>query len=94
AYAMALQSSLVRAGDALPSERRVGEGEGDGEYLEIILSQQPRVIARLSAEPNAQVRLTGAELSAILRGKGIDSSLFTHVAGDKTVIEHLVAALR
>lgn len=93
AYAMALQSILVRAGDALPNEQFVVEVEVDGEYLEIILSQQPRVIARLSIEPDVQVRLTGTELSTILRGQGIAPSLFTHIAGNKVVIEYLVAAL-
>ena len=94
AYAMALQSILVRAGDTLPTERFVIELEVDSEYLEIVLSQQPKVIARLATEPDVQIKVTGADLSAILRGQGIETATFTQIAGNKNVIEYLVAALR
>ncbi len=93
AIAMALQSVLVRAGDALPAERLVVELEVDGEYVEIILDQRPTVTARLSTEPDARVRVSTPGISAVLLGESFDESVFTHVFGNEAATKHLVAAL-
>ena len=92
AIAMALQAVLVRAGDALPTERLVVELEVDGEYIEVVLDQRPTVIVRLSIEPDARVRVSMAGISAILSGQG-DDSTFTHLSGNEAATKHLVAAL-
>jgi len=93
AVAMALQSILVRAGDALPAERLVIELEVDGEYAEITLDQRPKVTARLSTEPDARMRTSTAGISAVLLGQPFDESTFTHVSGIETAMKHLIAAL-
>jgi hypothetical protein len=90
---MALQAVLVRAGDALPTERLVVELEVDGEYIEVVLDQRPTVTVRLSIEPDARVRISMAGISAVLSGQGIDDSTFTHVSGNEAATKHLVAAL-
>jgi DNA-binding HxlR family transcriptional regulator len=92
AIAMALQSVLVRAGDALPTERLVVELEVDGEYIEVVLDQRPTVTVRLSIEPDARVRVSAAGISAVLRGQG-DDSTFTHLSGNEAATKYLVAAL-
>jgi DNA-binding HxlR family transcriptional regulator len=93
AIAMALQAILVRAGDTLPAERRVVELEVDGEYVEIILDQRPTVTARLSTEPDARIRASTAEISAVLLGQFLGEPTFTHVSGNEAATQHLVAAL-
>jgi hypothetical protein len=93
AIAMALQAVLVRAGDALPTERLVVELEVDGEYIEVVLDQRPTVTVRLSIEPDARVRISLAGISAVLSGQGFDDSTFTHVSGNEAATKHLVAAL-
>lgn len=94
AIAMALQSVLVRAGEALPVERLVVELEVDGEYVEVILDQKPTVTARLSTAPDARVRASTTGISAILLGQAIDDSIFTHVTGDEVATRYLISALR
>lgn len=93
AMAVALQAVLVRAGDALPTERLVVELEVDGEYIEIVLDQRPTVTARLSTEPDARVRASAAGLSALLGGQAGADSILTHISGNETATKHLVAAL-
>ncbi len=92
AIAMALQSVLVRASD-LPAERLVIELEVDGEYVEIILSQRPTVIARISTQADARVEISTDGISAVLMGQSFDTSPFTHISGNKTAIQHLISAL-
>ena len=93
AIAMALQSILVLAGDALPAERLVVELEVDGEYVEVILDQRPTVTARLCTEPDARVQASGTGISAILLGQACGDATFTHVSGDEVATKHLVTAL-
>jgi DNA-binding HxlR family transcriptional regulator len=93
AIAMALQSILVRAGDALPQERLVVELEVDGEYTEITLDQRPTVTARPSTDPDARVQVSTAGISAVLLGQAIDEITFTHVSGNETATKHLIASL-
>ncbi len=93
AIAMALQSILVRAGDALPTERLVVELDVDGEYIEVILDQRPTVTARLSTEPDARARASTPGISAALLGQASDDAPFTHISGNEAATEQLVAAL-
>jgi DNA-binding HxlR family transcriptional regulator len=93
AIAMALQSILVRAGDALPAKRLVVELEVDGEHVEIILDQRPTVTARCATEPDARVRASTPGISALLLGQAFEDSAFSHVSGNEAATEHLVAAL-
>ena len=93
AIAMTLQAVLVRAGDALPTKQMVIELEVDGEHLEIILDQRPRVTSRPSTEPDARVRTSTAWISAFLLGQTVDDSAFAHASGDEAATEHLLAAL-
>jgi DNA-binding HxlR family transcriptional regulator len=93
AIAMALQSILVRAGDALPAERLVLELDVNGEYLEAILDQRPTVTARLSTEPDARVRASTQGISAFLLGQAFDDSTFTHVSGNEAATKRFVATL-
>lgn len=93
AIAMALQSVVVRAGDALPNERYEVEIEVDGEYLEIILSQHPTVTARPARTPDATLVTTYEGISTVLRGQ-VDRSLFSEISGDEVVIDTLLAALK
>ncbi len=93
AIAMALQAVLVRAGDALPTERLVVELEVEGEYAEIVLDQRPTVTARLSIQPDARVRISSSGISAVLLGQAFDDSTFTHVSGNESATKRLIAAL-
>jgi len=93
AIAMALQTVLVRAGDALPEERRIIELEIDGELAEVVLDRRPTVTARPSLEPDARIRASTAGISAVLMGQPLDESIFTHVAGDRAATDQLIAAI-
>ena len=93
AVAMALQAILVRAGDTLPSERMVIELEIDGDYLEVVLDQNPSVTARLAIEPDVHIRTTHEHISAVLRGRPIDDSTFIRVSGNGAAINTLIATL-
>ena len=93
AIAMALQSILVRAGDALPTERRVVELEVDGEYIEVILDQRPTATARLSIEPDTRVQASRQGISTFLSGQVFDGSTFTHISGNEAATKQLVSAL-
>lgn len=93
AIAMALQSILARAGDALPAERMVVELEVDGEYIEVILDQRPTATARLSTEPDACVRATTSGISAVLLGQAFDDLTFTHISGNDVATSCLIGAV-
>lgn len=92
ALAMALQSVLVRAGDALPDEQFLIELEVDGEFAEVVLGPRPTVIARPSMAPDARVRVPTLELSGLLGGSPTASTL-THVSGDEEATRSLGVAL-
>jgi DNA-binding HxlR family transcriptional regulator len=94
AIAMALQSVLIRAGDALPEERFVIEVEVEDEFIEIILDQNPTVTARPAREPDARMRITYQGISTVLRGKDVDWSIFTYVSGSTVATKHLITALK
>ena len=93
AVAMAMQSILVRAGDALPVVVPTIELEIDGEYLEIVLGPRASVTARLSMRPDARVRSTAEAISAFLLGSPADGTTFDHVAGDSNSTQLLIEAL-
>jgi hypothetical protein len=93
AIAMALQSVLVRAGDALPDERCVIELEVDGEYAEIVLDHKPTITARPAIAPDARVQTSTQELSAFLLGESFTDSVLSQVSGSEDVTRRLVTAL-
>ncbi len=93
AIAMALQSILVRARDALPVNRMVVELEVEGKYIEVILDRRPTATARLSTEPDARVRTTTAGMSAVLLGRAFDETTFQHLSGDQNATSHLIRAV-
>lgn len=93
AIAMALQSILVRAGDALPAKRYVIELEIDGEHVEIVLDPRPSVTARPSTEADARIRVPTAVVSDFLLGQSLDKKRFAHVSGDPAVRKALLDAL-
>ena len=92
AIAMALQAILARAGDALPSERRVIELEVDGEHVEIVLGPTPTAVARLSTEPDARIQVPRQTLSDCLLGRPFEESRFVVSAGDPAVRAALLRA--
>lgn len=94
AIAMAMQSILVRAGDALPAETNVVELDIDGEYADILLGPRPTVTARPSTQPDARVRSTRKAISAFLLGSPADDTTFEHVSGDPESTRLLIGALR
>ncbi len=93
AIAMALQAILVRAGDALPTERFVIELEVEGQFAEVILDQNPSVTVRLSIKPDARVRITHAGISSILMGQQADRSIVTHVSGNEVATQFFIRAI-
>ena len=93
AIAMALQSVVVRAGDALPVDRYVIEVDVDGEPMEITLDQSPTVTARPATKPDARMSITYEGMSAVLRGKDIDRSLFMNISGNEIAIQFLLDVL-
>ena len=93
AIAMALQSVLVRAGDALPPEVHVIELDVDGEYAEIILGPRPTVTARISMRPDARVATATRDISAFLLGQPADEQTFRHASGDEQATQCLNNAL-
>jgi DNA-binding HxlR family transcriptional regulator len=92
AIAMAMQSILVRAGDALPGETHLIELDVDGDHVEIVLGPRPTVTARPSIEPDARVRSTSKAISGFLLGSPSDG-IFEHVSGDPVPTRLLIAAL-
>jgi DNA-binding HxlR family transcriptional regulator len=93
AIAMAMQSILVRAGDALPLETHRMELDIDGEQIEIVLGPRPTVIARPSMQCDARVASTSDAISAYLLGSPIDGPTFEHVSGDPDSTRLLIRAL-
>jgi len=93
AIAMALQSVLVRADDALPAESDIIELEVDGEYAEIVLGPRPTVTARTSMQPDARVAAGTPAISALLSGETVADAAFNHVSGDEQATRRLIAAL-
>ena len=93
AIAMALQAILVRAGEALPGDRRVLELEVDGRSLEVVLGPRPTVTVRPVMESDAHVRTTSDTLSRYLDGASPDRSRFVHVGGDRSITDGLLDVL-
>jgi DNA-binding HxlR family transcriptional regulator len=92
AFAMALHSILVRAGDALPSERAVVELEVDRVFIEVALGEDPSVVVRPSMAADARVRTTTEALSDFLAAKQRASDTFAFVAGDESAAGALTTA--
>lgn len=92
AVAVALQSILVRARGALPEEACVIELDVDGEHLEVVLGQRPRVVARPATAPSARMRIPSSGIAALLAGMGADGNV-THVDGDAGAAGAFVYAL-
>ena len=93
AIAMAIQSILVRSGDALPSVTRVLELEIDSDHIEVLLGPRPTAIARASSQPDARVRSTSEAISQFLMGSPIGGDAFEHVSGDSGATRLLIVAL-
>ncbi len=93
AIAMALQSILVRAGDALPPETHVIELDVDGEHIEIQLGPRPSATARTPVQTDARVRSTHEAISRFLMGTTTDVATFEHVSGDPSSTGLLITAL-
>ena len=94
AIAMAVQSILVRAGDALPTEQVVIELEIDGEFAEVVLSQSPTITVRPTINPHARARISGEGMADILAGRPFDNDSFTLISGEADAISLLVTALK
>jgi len=94
AVAVALQSIFVRAGDKLPSGRIVIELDIEGDIAEVVLDQNPSVIVRAAAEPDAYIQTTTEGMSTMLRGHALDGSAFTATSGDEKAIKYFLAAMR
>lgn len=93
AIAMAMQSILVRAGDALPLDTHRIELDIDGEQIDIVLGPRPSVTARPSMQPDARVASTPDAISAYLLGSSVDAADFEHVSGDPDSTHLLIQAL-
>jgi len=93
AIAMALQSVLVRAGEALPADRYVIELEIDGEYIEILLGPRPTATARPSSEADVHIAAPTAIVSELLLGGQFDPERFVCVSGDEAAKDALLRAL-
>ena len=76
AIAMAMQSILGRAGDALPTQTHVLELDVDGEHIEVRLGPRPTATAHPSAQPDARLRSTGEAISRFLEGSTIEGDTF------------------
>lgn len=93
AIAMAMQSILVRAGDALPTETHIIELEIDGDPIEVVLGPRPSAIARPSMQSDARTRSTAKAVSAFLLGSPADGATFKHVSGNPESTRLLIGAL-
>lgn len=93
AIAMALQSILVRAGDALPADRYVVELDVDDEHVEILLGPRPTVTARPSTDADARIRVPSATMSDFLLGRSFDKRRFVYVSGERAARTALLRAL-
>lgn len=93
AIAMAMQSILVRAGDALPQETHVLEVDLDGEHIEVRLGPRPSATARTPSQTDARVRSTHEAVSRFLMGSTTDAATFQHVSGDPESTRLLITAM-
>ena len=93
AIAMALQSILARAGDALPDERIVVELAIDGEPLEITLGPHPTLTARPSTDADARMSAPKAAMSDYLAGRAFDKRAFALQSGDREARAALLRAM-
>lgn len=93
AVAVALHSFLIRAGDALPTERVVVELQVDGGALEIVLGPQPTVTARPTTDAQARVRVPKAAVSDYLAGRAFDKRAFELISGDRDARAALLRAM-
>jgi DNA-binding HxlR family transcriptional regulator len=93
AIAMAMQSILVRAGDALPAETHIVELDIEGEPVEIVLGPRPSVTARPSMRPDARLRSTAEAISGFLLDSPADGTAFEHSSGDPESTRLLIGAL-
>ncbi|MEL6269778.1 MAG: helix-turn-helix domain-containing protein [Chloroflexota bacterium] len=93
AISVALHAILVRAGDALPTERIVIELEVDGEFAEVTLDSTPTVTARPSPAPHARVQTTSEHMAAMLKGKRFDDTTLKLVSGSEDAVKAFIHAL-
>ncbi len=93
AFAMALQSILVRAGSSLPHQAQVVELDVDGGLLEIVLGPRPTVTARPALQPDARVAVATEDLSSLLLGSATGGAVLRHVSGDPSTSRQLAVAL-
>lgn len=94
AIAMAVQAILSRAREALPERQFVVELEVEGQLIEVLLGPAPTAIARLSAEPDAQIRVPRSLMSAMIVGQPFDDSALHLVAGDASLLPTFTNAMR
>jgi DNA-binding HxlR family transcriptional regulator len=94
AIAMAVQAILSRAGEALPKRQFVVELEVEGQLIEVVLGPAPTAIARLSSEPDAQIRAPRSLMSNMIVGQPFDDSAFDLVAGDASLLPTFTDAMR
>jgi DNA-binding HxlR family transcriptional regulator len=94
AIAMAVQAILSRAGEALPKRQFVVELEVEGQLIEVVLGPAPTAIARLSSEPDAQIRAPRSLMSKMIVGQPFDDSAFDLVAGDASLLPTFTDAMR
>lgn len=92
--AVALQTFLGAAGDALPQERTVIELTVEGDPLELVLGPQPSVSARLSTDPDARVHTTRAAMTNYLHAGVLDKKDWPLASGDKDARAALLKAMR
>ena len=93
ALAMALQTILARAGDALPVDQSVIELDVGGEHVEILLGPRPTVTARPSTDADTRIRASPATVSDFLSGRSFHKKRFNYVSGDRAVKAALLRAL-
>ena len=94
AIAMAVQAILSRAGNALPTTRRVVELDVDDESIEVVVGPEPSAIARVGSQADVLIRTTRQVMSNAVTGQHFDSADFTVVRGDSALLTTFTAALR
>lgn len=91
--AMALQTFLTRASDAMPAQRTVVELGIDGEPLEIVLGEEATATARPSDVANARLETTMTAMTDYLHGVTLDKAAFKLTSGDETARAALLRAM-